>query len=50
MRVCAQTTFIADLRNFIKCDHLLTPIRKGRRISKEIGGIRLNLQGNTQEY
>ena len=47
MRVCAQTTFIAELWNFLYiykgCDHLLTPIRKGRRISK--GDTR-----NTVEY
>ena len=51
--VCVQTT---DLRNFIKfcfirvatiCLHQFV---KDGEYRKEIGGIRLNLQGNTQEY
>ena len=55
MRVCAQTTFIVIMEFCIfiykVCDHLLTPIRIGRRISKgDTQGIRLNIQGNKQEY
>ena len=54
--MCAQPTFIADLYSlpilFYKGrDRWVTPFRIGRRISKrDTRGIRLNLQGNKQEY
>ena len=51
--VCGQPTFIADIRIpnlFYKGrDHLFTLI-KDSKYQKEIRGIRLNLQGNKQEY
>ena len=50
--VCAQPTFIADLRNcFIRgvsiCLHQFV---KDDQYRKEIRGIRLIIQGNKQEY
>ena len=49
MCVRAQPKFIADIRNTVYKgrDHLLI---KDGEYQKEIRGIRLNLQGNKQEY
>ena len=48
MRVCAQPTFIADYGICIR-GATIRFVKDGE-YRKEIRGIRLNLQGNKQEY